>query len=392
MSFSGRSLYILLWALTPLISLLVYRYSQYPNQLYWGYKLFLVILALLIFRDSVKIISVQLRWLGLVSLYAFSFIAVSYFGVDFTTSVQSYHVLYKPLILLDFFVSFVVGYKYHENQSMKYVLLTGGIILVYAIADVWITPDKTRLISGLEIPMAIPAAVIFGNTFIALVMVVFLFASMKKTVAACGLVSFGLAFFLKKVLRLRGWAYGRSLKKEILEYVAARKFLIFFLALLIAVVSPPYIFSTIERFSSSYIDTTRVAITSYSFQLLYEYFPGGIGLGGFSFLSLDSIPYQITDARGVVRSGANLHSSFMTWALEGGALVLLVVTVIFLYLVKIIRRFLIFDNTKYLGAILLVWLVAGMIFGLFQQWHNTGAFWLLFGYSFGCYERYRATK
>ena len=389
MTFSKKALFIFLWALTPFVSLLAFRYSHYPNQLYWLYKIFLAILVVFIFRDFFKIITVQIKWLALVALYAFSFIVVSYFGVDFSTSIFNYHVLYLPLILFDFFIAFTIGYKYHENSVFKYIVGIGIALAMYAVADIFLTPGKTRLVADLGISMAIPVSVVFGNIFLALMFVLFLFASMKKTIAACGLLSFGLAIWLNWALTLKGRVYVRSVKDTIIEYLAARKILTVSVILTLVALSPPYILRMIERLKYMGSDTTRTAISDYSFDLLQEHFPYGIGLGGFSFLSMDTIPYQIIDGRGVLRTGANLHNSFMTWALEGGALVTLVMIVIFFYLLKIIRRFLLFDETKALGVVLLIWALSGMLFGLFQQWHNSGTFWLLIGYSFGCYERYR---
>ena len=156
-------------------------------------------------------------------------------------------------------------------------------------------------------------------------------------------------------------------------------------------IAPKYIIKTIERFENASLnqdDTNRGKIALYSYQLLMEYFPFGIGLGGFSYLSSDVIPYTIMDARGNLSSGANLHNSYMTWALEGGWSIMSIVLILFVSLFKIIHLFISHNESKTLGIVILIWAFSGMFFAFFHQWHNTWSFLFLFGYTFGCSKRY----
>lgn len=396
MSFSGKTLFIFLWALTPLVIILASKYTQYPNQIYVLYHLFMIILAALVFRKFINIMIVQVRWLSLALLYACTFIFVSYFGADFATSVE-YGVLYLPvIILLEFFVAFTIGYMYQEQRSFKYLMGVAVLLIVYTVVDILLYPEQSRYISSLNIPMAIPIFVFMGQTFLAMVAVLILFLSLKKTIVVVGLISFCLSIVFKGYMRGHTWMRNEINKalndRTVFVRKYAKRFVLIAAIVVILIGFSPYLSKMIERFLYVNEDPTRSSISDYSFELLPEYFPQGIGLGGFSFVSKDIIPYEVIDARGVARSGANLHNSYMTWVLEGGAPIILIVSIMFWCLFRIIRRFLRIPHTRVLGATLLIWLLSGMIYGAFQQWHNSGTFWGLFGFSFGCYERYRSRK
>ncbi|MCX7144230.1 MAG: hypothetical protein NT123_24980 [Proteobacteria bacterium] len=380
----------MLWLLSPLVSFVAGRYSEYPNQIYYIYKLFLVIAAALVFRDFVKITIVQLKWQLFVIAYAVALIAASYFGVSFETSVSEYLVLYQPLSMFDFFVAFVAGYKFHERKLFSYFYSIGVILFVYSVIDMLANPDKSRYITSLDLPMVIPVAIILGKTLFAIILVAIAFASIKKTIVFIAVLSFGLSWWYKyrnsKIIS-RDFATGDN--HGTWHSVLARMAVVVCVLALFIVIASNFQ-STIDRLLlTDEEDTVRSLIQLTSFQLLSEYFPRGIGFGGFSFITRDDIPYPLLDQRGNLTQGANLHNSFMTWALEGGLPVLLVVCAMFFAMYRTIRSFWRHKETTILAFVLSVWLLQGVIFGLVQQWHSASTFWMLFGYAFGCRERYR---
>jgi hypothetical protein len=381
------SVYLLLWVLTPLVDTVAVK-TWYPNQIIVGYELLQVCLGVVLFRNFAKIVVVQARWIVILLLYSGTFIVVSYYGVDFATSVENF-VLYEPfLILLPFVVAFSIGYIYPEERTFRYLMAAGLVLLVETLLEMQLLPDQTRFVSTLNLPMAIPIYVFWGHTLLALICVLVLLTSLKKTMVVIGLMSFVMAFLLKGYVRRGGAPVGGSSGKRGLVATIATTLVLLVAATVILMGYSSHITGTVGRFSEAE-DVSRAKITYYSLLLLAQRFPWGIGWFGFLSQSIGVIPYDTTDQRGEIHSGANLHNSYMTWALEGGAPILLIVIYLFWKLLAVIRSFLRHQQQRLLGAILLIWLLGGMIFGAFQQWHMTDTFWQLFGFGFGCYARYR---
>ena len=235
--------------------------------------------------------------------------------------------------------------------------------------------------------MVIPIYVFSGHTLLALVCVIVLLMSLQKTLLVIGMASIAMAFLLRGfVWRGRAAVRAASGRQGVAVTVATTAVLLtattFMLMEYLSNIT-----GTVGRFSEPE-DISRAAITYYSLLLLAQHFPLGIGWVGFLSLSIGLIPYDTTDPRGEVHSGANLHNSYMTWALEGGAPILLIVLYLFWKLIGVIRSFLRRGEQRLLGATLLIWLLGGMIFGAYHQWHMTDTFWQLFGFAFGCYARY----
>lgn len=381
-----QALYIGLWAITPLVTSLAATYTDFPNQIFVIYQLLILALGAVTFPRFRVLINAQFKWLVLLSLYALTFIIVSYFGVDFSTSL-SYGVLYLPLLLLEFFLAFSVGYLFSEQRAFKYMASAAIVLMLYTMLDIYFFPDRERFVTSLNIPMAIPIFVFLGQSFLAFVCTVFLFVSIKKTVVAAGVLSLGMALGLNRFVRPRIKFIRRYYRLNTVLISCGKLVVLAVVVGAILVQYTSYISTTVGRFSESE-DGSRAAIAVYSVSLLIEHFPRGIGLGGFSFLSRDVIPYETTTARGDTVIGANLHNTFMTWALEGGAPVLIIVAILFWQLFMVIYRFWKRHATRMLSATLLVWLASGVLFGMFHQWHNSGTFWVLFGFAFGCSKRY----
>jgi hypothetical protein len=388
MSSRRVSVYLLLWVLTPLVSTVAVK-TWYPNQIIVGYELLQVCLGFVLFRDFAKVIVAQARWIVVLLLYSGTFIVVSYYGVDFATSTQ-YFVLYLPLlILLPFVIAFSIGYIYPEERTFRYLMAAGLVLVAETLLEMQLLPDQTRFASTLNIPMAIPIYVFSGHTLLALIGVIVLLMSLKKTMVVIGLMSFAMAYVLKGYVRRGGVSVGRlSGGGGLLSTIGTT--LVLLVAVTIVLMGyASYISGTLGRFSEAE-DVSRARITYYSLLLLTQHFPWGIGWFGFLSQSIGVIPYDTMDPRGAVHSGASLHNSYMAWALEGGAPILLTVMYLFWKLLAAIRSFLRRREQRLLGVTLLIWLLGGMTFGTFHQWHVTDTFWQLFGFAFGCYARYRS--
>jgi hypothetical protein len=383
------SLCLLLWVATPLVVNLA-QMTAYPNQIYILYEIFEICLAAVILKRFVQAVRIQLKWVAVLLLYSLTFIVVSYYGVDFDTSIE-YGVYYQPLVIvLEFSVAFIIGYLFDERRTFKYLRLFAFVLMAYTLLDIELEPDRSRFVTNLNIPMAIPLFVFARQGFFALLAVLVLLLSLKKTIVACGLLSLALAYLLRSYVLRRETSTGarRRLTPARLIAAIATVTFVFAATAFIMLRFSTNLSATMARFSEPE-DTSRAAIAAYSLILLVQNFPYGIGWFGFLYMSIGVIRYDVTDARGEVRPGAPLHNSYMTWALEGGLPVVLIVTFLFWHFLRTIRRLLRHEESALIGATALIWLLSGMLFGAFQQWHSSATFWLLFGFVFGSYERYR---
>lgn len=386
---SGRfPLYLLLWVLTPLVSA-VALHTPYPNQITVGYELFQVCAGAVLLKDVATILRAQAKWIAVLLLYAGTFIVVSYYGVDFATSVE-YFVLYLPVLtVLPFMIAFAIGYVYPEERTFKYLMVAAPLLLIEVLLEIQLSPDQERFGASLNLSMNIPVCVFSGQMLLALICLIVVLMSLKKTIVVIAVMSFVMAYLLKGFVRRGVSAAGGPTRGRSVAAIIVTSAVLLVATSFMLLTYSSFIIATIARFSDAE-DVLRAAITYYSLLLLQEHFPWGIGWFGFLSLSIGVIPVENIDVRGVAHAGANLHNSYMTWALEGGAPILLIVMYLFWKLIAAIRSFLRHRSRRLLGATLLIWLLGGMIFGAFQQWHMTDAFWQLFGFTFGCYARYRS--
>lgn len=384
--FNRRSGYLLLWVLTPLINALGEK-TPYPNQIYVCLELLQVGLAALFFGNFVTMMRAQANWLVWLLAYGVVFVVVSYYGVDFATSVL-YGVQYLPLIVtLEFFLAFTIGYQYNEAVTFRYMRGMALVLLAYTLLEIVLSPDQIRFVSTLNIPMAIPLFVFAGSNLLAGLCMLVLLLSLKKTVVVVGGFSLMAAILLKRYVRPKGAGRKRAGRVALISTIVTTVVALVG-AIVILTVFSSYISATFDRFSEPE-DVARSSIALYSYILLAEHFPWGIGWMGFLSQSIGVIAYDTTDARGDVHSGANLHNSYMTWALEGGVPIMLMVVVLFFSIFRVCWRFARRPETRMLSATLVIWLISGMVFGAFQQWHSSGTCWQLFGFAFGCQQRYR---
>jgi len=380
---------LLLWASTPLV-LNLGQMTAYPNQIYVLYEILEICLAAVILKRFHQAVRLQLKWVAVLLLYSLTFIVVSYYGVDFQTSIE-YGVYYQPpVIVLEFAIAFIIGYLFDERRTFKYLRVFAFVLMAYTLLQIELEPDRSRYVTNLNIPMAIPLFVFARQGFFALLSCLVLLLSLKKTVVACGLLSLALAYLLRGYVLRRERSTDPGGRLTAGRLIAAVSIVIFVFAAMafIMIRFSGNLSATMARFSEPE-DTARAAITAYSLILLLQNFPVGIGWMGFLYMSIGVIRYDVTDARGEVRPGAPLHNSYMTWALEGGLPVLLIMMFLFWQLLRTIRRLIRHRESALIGATALIWLLSGMLFGMFQQWHSSGTFWQLFGIVFGSYARYR---
>jgi O-antigen ligase len=131
-------------------------------------------------------------------------------------------------------------------------------------------------------------------------------------------------------------------------------------------------------------DTTRELVTAAALDLLSQY--GLQGMGYMNFMEFLGLQTGYSDTRlGYAFFGTNLHNSYLTWLLEGGALVSSVVMILFLRTWKRMRWVLRYERN--FGILALSWAGASALLAAFHQLHGMMQFWGSIGMIFGVYSR-----
>ncbi|HEX7754828.1 MAG TPA: hypothetical protein VF421_05785 [Niabella sp.] len=371
--------------------------TSIPNHINVGYNLFIFILGILTCGFTVSDVKSYLKWLCLPAAYIITFIIVSYYGVNFAYSVK-YHVLYMPFGLAEFSSWYMVGYFFHERQSFKifYKVATffglGSMLLVLVgLVD----PELTRAIYGLDLPIAMPLTVLFGDIIFGGLIIIISVFSIKKTVVLCTAIGLILPLLLKKsgkvndVFGVVKHVYQR--KRSILPMSKGVKtVLLVTLGAVLITVFFSYMIATITRFSANE-DVVRGAIALEFLNQLFSHFPAGTGFYTFGYLTSDVIEYWTFTASGdlVNGDGVALHNTFMHFALEGGLPIIIIVIIFYRNFFRAIRFLYRYRPAKGLAIVLISWCVISIVYGMFQQLHGTRYFLGIFGFAFGAYERYK---
>lgn len=329
-------------------------------------------------------ISLGLR-LILPTLYVVSFIAVSYYGVNWNFSVLN-RVLWLPLILIDFVSWYCVAYYAQDHRYFRYfgfcVALFGLISLALAQTGI-IDPEETRVIFGPDVPMAVAPAVFASGTFLTGILLALSLLSLKKTVVACAFVAFLCALIGKLLCRRNPWPKPKPLITGIPVEIKWLVGAVMGVAALTAViiVGYPYISATLGRISGDGEDVLRLAAAYEFVQLVGEYWPQGTGFYTFGWLSADDIPFFSTTLSGEVLEGMPLHNTYMHYILEGGLVVCIVMLLLHISYFRVIFK--LYKGNRQVAIALISWMLIAVIFGMFQQWHAWRYFFGIFGYAAG---------
>lgn len=379
MKINLKNVFVFIWSIAPLIDLFA-NTTDFPNQIVVIYSLINFILGISILPVTFIFFVKLLKWLSLPILYILFFIIISFISPNFDNSVRN-NLLYLPLSLFNFINWFFIGYFFREILFLRYfyiaVFVYSILSIVFALTGV-IDPDLTRIISGLDVPLAIVSAFYLGDLFILNLLMVFTLISIQKTVIITSL----LGYIFSKIY---------FIKNTVGKVFLTKKIIIFFISVLISLpflyYLLPFVLSTLGRFTEGE-DLIRLQIFTLAFELLYENFPMGIGYNNFTILSRDSIPYSTFTLSGEQIDGVSLHNSFLHFSLEGGFFILCIVFLLFYFYVKCALKLNLITQGSNIGRLLLVFLVVVNLFGLVHQFHGTRYFWGIFALCFSVFERY----
>jgi hypothetical protein len=371
--------------------------TLFPNQIIALYSFFLFVYGISLASFKGYDIIMYLKWLFLPSLYVLIFIIVSYLGVNFDFSVK-YHVLYLPLNLINFSVWYFLGRFYDVKSFMTTFYRTVsyyGIAVLFLAMFGLIDPEQTRVISGVDLSLAMPISILFGDIFFSGIILVLSIFSIKKTVVLGVLLSYFVVSYYKKKYEIKSFLNLVKVTlpiKKMFYSKTIKIFLLVFLAGLLIILFSPFMLATIDRFAVN-TDEVRMSIATEFFNELFRNFPNGTGYYTFGYLTGDIIEYSSTTASGeILTDGVTLHNSLMHFALEGGLAILIIVFLLYKYYFKTIRFLLRWNEAKYLAIILICWFFVTTFYGMFQQYHATRYFFGIFGLAFGVYEKFKRIK
>jgi hypothetical protein len=258
-----------------------------------------------------------------------------------------------------------------------------------------IDPEQTRVISGVDLSLAMPISILFGDIFFSGIILVLSIFSIKKTVVLGVLLSYFVVSYYKKKYEIKSFLNLVKVTlpiKKMFYSKTIKIFLLVFLAGLLIILFSPFMLATIDRFAVN-TDEVRMSIATEFFNELFRNFPNGTGYYTFGYLTGDIIEYSSTTASGeILTDGVTLHNSLMHFALEGGLAILIIVFLLYKYYFKTIRFLLRWNEAKYLAIILICWFFVTTFYGMFQQYHATRYFFGIFGLAFGVYEKFKRIK
>jgi hypothetical protein len=349
-----------------------FSYSLRPNQVFWAYAL-----SIAAFSAAVGIRSKTALWaagtlVALHALYLLAFVIVSYWELIPGTTAR-----HLPLISLDWAVAltgFVVGYRLKASQVVRALVILAWLVVAYTVGQWVLTPGVSRFGYGALSMLLLVVVVAYNRVIATLCLGLVMAGSNHVTPLAAGLA--GVLFYVPAYYR------GNVLR----SIVENRRFLLLAFALPLATtVVLERVLGTFNRFRTLGDDTVRDYIVDNSIAMLRE--SGFMGIGYMNFYAWTGLD---TGYREVARTGSdilgfNLHNSYMTWWLEGGVLVTIVVLVLLLLTIK--RLSVIHEYDKRMGAVLYSWLVVFAIFAMFHQLHMTIQFWSAIGLIWGMHAR-----
>jgi hypothetical protein len=354
-----------------------FKYSPYPNQIFWLYVLLFCLTTYGTFHRS-RIAYEECRKIVLVfALYICAFYVVSFWELIPGVSIRALPTYSLNGMLL--VAGFAVGHRLSRNQLFQSFEIIAWLVVFFTVGQWVLEPSTSR----------------FGDNPTAMVVLPFVVASRKSLVSVCLVVTLlGSQSLTSTIASLLGvityvWLFYRG---DIFRFVHLNlKLIVSFLTIgtVGAYLAKDYVYNSLERFQTHY-DPARNFITENSKQMLMD--SNGIGIGYMNFYGWTSLSGRFRDVgrTGVVINGVNLHNSFMTWALEGGVLVCLSVVLMFVLTFRRIRLVSAFDQS--LGALFLSWCTAFGIYALYHQTHSLMQFWLCIGLIWGWSAKLRSIR
>lgn len=371
----------------PVISLLAsdFQYTTYINLLY----------LITVFIVSINIAGRSKGfWTSFGSsaklfvLYITLFLITTYYGVDHAYSLKlRYYLL--PVGLVYALIFFTAGYYFQEISFLRTFSTVIGVYLCLVVLFLLSGLkdfSQTRIISGVDVPMALSASLALSRILLVPLFVVGVMISLKISVLLCSLAAVAVMLI----------GNGRQ-KQKLNAPLGLRKWhaivLLTLLVLTVAIKSEnplsPYVSSMVGRiFYDRTEDVYRLAAFGEFIRLVKEHFPIGTGYYTFGSLTSETLPYSTLNADGSYLSGMSLHNTPMHVVLEGGLPLLIVYLALYRKALSQIRDLRKLAGNVIIQRLLLSWIVIGFLYGLFNQFHSQVYYFGTFAYISGVHARY----
>jgi hypothetical protein len=316
------------------------------------------------------------RPVAIYGAYLIAFYIVSFWEIIPGTTVRflKFNILYV-LIIFEFFA---VGYYLHQKAIVATFSVLGSLLVIFALSQLILTPDLTRFGYGSLGMLVFVVLVAYNKLLLAGVLFVVMAMSNNVIPVVASLVS----IFVYFVALGKGNVFSVTRASKLFTFLVPL-FAIFFIALIFF---GGRIEDTVSRLLSvglglSGEDLTRAYIHERSQEMLMD--SGGIGIGYMNFYAYSGweLDYLEEARTGSAIEGHNLHNSFMTWGLEGGILVVLVVFWLIISTVKRIRSIYLQDTR--MGSCLFGFTAAFVVFAIAHQLHELISFWATIGFVWG---------
>jgi hypothetical protein len=386
------------WLLWHLVYWYGVAYSDYPNQIHWAYGFSLLGAAVVLFPHHSPLAIGKwnpglLSLLLLIGTYFLAFYIVSFWELFPGTTLKWGK--FEIINIVAAVVYYMIGRVCMTEDIAKWHYYLAALLVTFTIPQLLLDDDTIRYGYGWQLMYCLPAAVLLGRyMFVGFALAVML-ASQHKVALACALLGCVIVFLLYR-RPPRQWLTERQFYLLWMRRVIGIAGFVLVAALLF-----PYILLTFGRFIADQgvvtfmgfqifgegTDTVRSLIAERSIEILSDHFPQGMGYMNFyEYTGLDA-DFVRTDRRGNVLEGLSLHNSYVSWALEGGFLVVLAVLLLFARTAK--RVHFIVQGDRNFGALLLAWIAGALLLGFFHQLHQMMQFWGIIGLVFGVCDRMR---
>lgn len=370
-----QRLYMLLCLGSALTYWYAYGYSPAPTQIYWVYTALVFMFAVGGFTAHTPIALLlgkrdRALWelTFLIGLYFSAFYVVSFWEhFPGTTTRYGLFEIINILVAMNFFV---LARACDSTTVLRGLSWLAIALVGLTIVQLMLDDTVTRYGHGQQLMLSLPAAYLLGRRWLVTFGLLVMLASQHRAPLAGAMLAVAVAAF-----------WGRPWSARRTWFSLAASVTLFAIGIGVALVLAEDTHATLARLLYEEEGVTRVFITGRSLGLLQEHFPVGIGYMNFLMLTGYEIDHTIITRFGDEVVGVNLHNSYMTWMLEGG----LLVTVVVLYILyrAWVRVRVALDDDRNMGVLFVAWATALLFLGAFHQLHSTMQFWGTLGFIFG---------
>lgn len=332
--------------------------------------------------------------LGLLFLYLGAFYLVSFWEMYPGTTIK-----WGKFELIQFavvFVHYAVGRVCKEQEILQAYAWIATVIISLTIAQIFLDEERIRYGYGWQLMMCLPAALLLRKYWLVVIGLTVMLASRHKSALACAVLGCLIVFIFAKLPPLP-----RSKPAQQMLSLAFHLTALIFASIAVYILSP-HIISTIGRFISDDSTTFRVLGVSIepegedivraahileAIRILPEHYIKGMGYMNFYEWTTDLGGFASINQYGTELTGITLHNAYLSWVIEGGITVSVVVLFIAHRLWSRIRSMLVYSRN--FAVLSIAWFAILLLHGMFHQLHQMMQLWGSIALIYGFIDRKR---